>query len=82
LAFLVLFCVQVVQTTTMNLVEKEKKKQLSNVDKQRCANLSRKQKKLNWKNLVDKIHKLIVKELKFNVNHNIKIVQNDNLLQV
>ncbi len=46
----------------------------------RCANLPRKQKILNKKNLVHKIHKVIVKELKLNVKHNIKIGRNHNLL--
>jgi hypothetical protein len=44
--------------------------------------LAKKTKKLNRKNLVDKIQKLIVKELELNVNHNIKIVKNHNILQV
>jgi hypothetical protein len=34
------------------------------------------------KNLVDKIHKLIVKELKLNINCHIKIGKNHNLVQV
>jgi hypothetical protein len=65
---LVLFCVQVVQINNNKSNWREKKKtQLSNVDKQKICELAKKQKKtknLNKKNLVDKIHKLIVKELK------------------
>jgi hypothetical protein len=50
-------------------------------------NLSRKQKALILKNLVkknlvDKIHKLIVKKLKLNVNCHIKIGRNHNFFQV
>jgi hypothetical protein len=77
-----LFCVQVVQTNNNESSKKEKKKQLSNVDKQKMCELAKKTKKLNFKNLVNKIHKLIIKELKLNVNHNNKIVKNHNLLQV
>jgi len=54
----------------MNLVEgKKKSNNLSSANKQQNVNLSRKQKKLIKKNLVDKIHKPIIKELKLNVNH-------------
>jgi hypothetical protein len=56
----------------MNQVD-EKKKQLSNVDKQEICKLVKKQKILNLKNIIDKIHKLIVKKLKLNVNCHIKI---------
>jgi len=66
----------------MNRVE-EKGKQLPNADKQKICKLAKKAKKnLNLKNIVDKIHKLIVKKLKFNVNRHIKISKNHNLLQV
>ncbi len=67
--------------TTMNLV-KEKTKQLINVHKQKICELVKKIKSFNFKNLVDKIHKLIVKKLKLNVNHRIKTGKNHNLLQV
>ncbi len=60
----------------MNLVEKKRKKekkQLSYANKQKISELAKKAKNLNWKNLVDKIYKLIVKEFKPNVNCHIKI---------
>jgi hypothetical protein len=69
----------------MNPVEKEKKKNFlmqTSQKKKRGANLSKKTKNLNLKSLVDTIHKLIVKKLKLNVNHPIKIRKNHNLLQV
>jgi len=50
----------------MNLVE-EKKNIYYNVDKQKNVKLPRKK-----KNLIDKIHKQIIKELKINVNCHIK----------
>jgi len=54
----------------MNLVEeKRKNNNLSSANKQQNMNLPRKQKKLIRKNLVEKIHQLIIKELKLNVNH-------------
>jgi hypothetical protein len=54
----------------MNLVEEKiKNNNLSNANKQENVNLPRKQKILIKKNLVDKIHKLIIKELKLNVNY-------------
>jgi hypothetical protein len=40
------------------------------------------ERKKSLKNLIDKIHKLIVKELKLNVNHHIKKNRNHDLLQV
>jgi len=46
------------------------------------VNLPRKQKEIDWKNLIDKIHKLIAKQLKLNVNRHIKIDKNHNRLQV
>jgi hypothetical protein len=42
------------------------------VDKKKICELAKKTKNNNWKNLIEKIHKLIVKELKLNVNHHIK----------
>jgi hypothetical protein len=38
----VLLCVQVVQTTTMNLVEEKRKRQLFIVDKQKICELAKK----------------------------------------
>jgi len=58
---LVLLCVQVVQTNKKNLVE-DFKKQLYNVNKQKICEFAKKTKKIDLKNLIDKIHKLIVKE--------------------
>jgi hypothetical protein len=46
------------------------------------VNLPRKQKKLIKKDLIDKIHKLIVKELKFNINCHIQTRKNHNLFQI
>ncbi len=65
----------------MNLVQK-KKKQLSNANKQKICKLAKKTKKFNENNLVDKTHKLIVKEPKLNVDCHIKTCRNHNLLQV
>jgi hypothetical protein len=63
----------------MNLVEKEKeKKQLSNATSKRCANLPKKPKNFKKKK---KIHKLIIKEIKLNVNHYIKTDKNYDLLK-
>jgi hypothetical protein len=64
----------------MNLVGK--KKQLSSVDKQNTGKLAKKANNNNLKNLVDKIHKPIVKEFKLNVNRHIKIGKNHNFFQV
>jgi hypothetical protein len=66
----------------MNLIEVKRKKQLFGANERKMCELAKKAKNLNYKNLVDKIHKLIVRELKLNVNHNIKIGKNHNLLQV
>jgi hypothetical protein len=66
----------------MNLVEGKRKKQLFGVAEQKMCEFAKKAENLSYKNLVDKIHKLIFKELKLNVNHNIKIGKNHNLLQV
>jgi hypothetical protein len=66
----------------MNLVEGKRKKQLFGADEQKMCELAKKAENLNYKNLVDKIHKLIFKELKLNVNHNVKTGKNHNLLQV
>jgi len=52
----------------MNLVEEKRKNNFIVETSKRYANLSKKAKKINYKNLVNKIHKLIVKELKLNVN--------------
>ncbi len=66
----------------MNPIEKGKKKQLFNADKQKKCELAKKTSNLNFKNLVDKMRKLIIKKLKLNVNHHIKRGRNHNLLQV
>jgi hypothetical protein len=55
----------------MNLIE-EKKKQLSHVKKQKICKLAKKVESFNKNNIIDKIHNLIVKELKLNVNCYIK----------
>jgi len=68
---LVLLCVKLCKLTTMNLVE-EGKKQLFNVDKQKICELVKKTENFNQKNLMDKIHKLIVKEFKSNIYCHIK----------
>jgi hypothetical protein len=65
----------------MNLVE-EKKKQLSSGYKQKTCKLVKKVGNLNFKKKVDKIHKLIVKKFKLNVDCHIKIGRNHNLFQV
>ncbi len=69
--------------TTMNPIEENKKN--SNffyANKQKIGKLIKKTKNLNSKNLVNKIYKLIVKELKFNTNHHIKTCRSHNLLRV
>ncbi len=55
----------------MNQVER-KKKQLFNANKPKICELAKKINKFFYKNLVNKMHKLIIKELKLNVNHHIK----------
>ncbi len=77
-----LLCVQVVQTNNNEFSPREKKKQFFIANKQKIYKLVKKTKKINLKNLVDKIHKLIVKELKLNINCHIKIDQNHNLLPI
>jgi hypothetical protein len=57
---LVLLCVQVVQINN--------NESSYSGDKQKIHKLVKKAKKINYKNLVNKIYKLIVKELKLNVN--------------
>jgi hypothetical protein len=59
---------------------KKKRQQLFVLTNKKSAILPRNQKILIKKKIVDKIHKLIVKELKFNVNCHIKIGRNHNLL--
>jgi hypothetical protein len=67
----------------MNLVEEKRKNNNFLVQtNKRYVTLLKKFKKFKLKNLFDKIHKLIVKELKFNVNYHIKIGKHHNLLQV
>jgi hypothetical protein len=82
LAMLVLLCVPDVQTNNNEFNWREKKNNFLVHMNKRYANLPRKQKYLNWKNIVNQIHKQIVKELKLNVNCHIKIGKNHNLLQV
>jgi len=79
---LVSLCVQVVQTNNNESNLKGKKKQLCNVDKQKICKRAKKKENPNFKNLIDKTQKLIVKELKRNVNCHIKINRNHNLLRV
>jgi hypothetical protein len=79
---LMLLCVQIVQTNNNKSNWREKKRKLFTIDKKKYVNLSRKKKILNKKNLVDEIHNLIIKEIKFNVNCHIKIGRNHNFSQV
>jgi hypothetical protein len=79
---LVSLCIQVVQTNNNESSWKRGKKQLSDEDKQKICKRAKKKKILNLKNLIDKTQKLIVKELKLNVNCHIKINRNHNLLRV
>jgi hypothetical protein len=76
---LVLLCVQVVQTNN-NESSRRGKKKLSNVFKQKIRELVKKVEIFNLKNLIDKIHKQ--KELKLNVNCQIKKSRNHNFLQI
>jgi hypothetical protein len=64
---LVLLCVQIVQTNNNESSWRKKKKQLYSANKQKICELAKKTKKINFKNLVDKIHKLVVKDFKLNV---------------
>ncbi len=66
--------------TTTNLVE-EKKKQSFCTYKQKICKLAKKVGNFNKKTLVDKMDKLIDKELKPNVNCHIKIGRNHNIFQ-
>jgi hypothetical protein len=76
---LVLLCIQIVQTNNNESNWREKKnKQLSSANKQK-NNVN-----LLWKHkilIVNKIHKLIVKEFKHNVNCYIKTCKNQSLPQ-
>jgi len=58
---LMLLCLQVVQTNNNEFSPREKKKQFSSTNKQKIYELVKKTEDFNFKNLVDKIHKLIVK---------------------
>ncbi len=63
---------------------KREKKQLSTANKpkkkrRKECELAKKTKKFNSKSLVDTTQKLIIKKLKLNVNHHIKIRKNHNL---
>jgi hypothetical protein len=65
----------------MNPIEKKKKTTFwLNKQKKLCEAM--KARKLTLKNLFDKIHKLIVKELKLNINDHIKRDRTHNLFQV
>ncbi len=65
----------------MNLVEEKRKKQLSIPNKQKMCKLAKKAKNLKLKKCSSQnTQDNIVKELKLNVNHNIKIGRNHNLL--
>ncbi len=64
---LVLFCVKLCKLTTMNPVGK-KKKQLFSANKQNICKIAKTKEIFNLKNLGDKIHKLIIKEVKLNIN--------------
>ncbi len=77
-----LLCVQVVQTNNNEFSPRETKKQFSNANKQKIYELVKKAENFNLKNLIDKIHKLIVKELKLDINCQIKIDKNHNLLPI
>jgi hypothetical protein len=81
---LVLLCVQVVKTNnTESSWRKKKEQQLSSATKQKICELATKEKKSYLKiYIINKIHKLIVKELKLNVNWHIKTSKNYNLLQI
>jgi hypothetical protein len=57
----------------MNLVKEEKKKTFFKCKQTKdIRTCFKKILNFNLKNLVDKIHKLIIKKLKLNVNHHIK----------
>jgi hypothetical protein len=66
----------------MNPIEKKRKNNFLVHTSKRYVNLLRKQKILIKKNLIYKIHKLIVKKVKFNINDHIKTYRNHNLLQI
>jgi len=68
-----LLCVQVVQTNINESSWREReKKKLSNTNKQKIYKLVKKTENFNQKNLIDKIHTLIDKGFKFNINCHIK----------
>jgi hypothetical protein len=56
------------------------KKQLSNVDKQKLSKLVKKIENFNFKNIINKIHKLTIKKLELNVNHHIETSKTHKLL--
>jgi hypothetical protein len=66
----------------MNPVEETRKNNFLMPTSKRYENLLKKAKNFNLKNLVDKMHKLIIKELKLNLNYHIKTCRNHNLLQI
>jgi hypothetical protein len=58
---LVLFCILVVQTNNNKFSLKEKKtKILVETSKKKCKFVKKKAKDINFKNIINKIHKLIV----------------------
>ncbi len=75
------FVFKLCKLTTMNQVKKKRKNNFLMHTNKRYMNQPRKHKIL-IKKKIDKIHKLIVKELKLNVNCHIKTCKNHNLLQV
>jgi hypothetical protein len=79
---LVLLCVQVVQINNNESNWKEKRKKILVQTTNICELAKNEIKKKQKKQLVDKIHKLIVKELKLNINCHIKTSKNHNLFQV
>jgi hypothetical protein len=66
----------------MNLVREKRKNNIFSANKQKKSEFTKEKKKLLKKHLIDKIHKLIVKELKFNINHHIQTRKNHNLIQI
>ncbi len=65
----------------MNPVEENRKNNFLEQRSKKCK-FDKKAKKLNFKNLIDKIHKFISKDLKFNINCCIKTCKIHKLLEV
>jgi hypothetical protein len=66
----------------MNPIERKKEQLLYSANKQNIREVVKKKKLINFKNLVNKIHMLLIKKLKININDHIKTSKNHNLLQV